>query len=194
MTTFDLVVLAGGTSSRMSTGDKTQLDVGGLSLLDRVLAAGLAARRRLVVGDPRPVHAQGVRWTREDPPGSGPAAAVSAGLANCTAPVVALLAGDLPFVTPALLDRLTDAVTTGAGAVAIDLDGQEQWLFSAWPVDLLIGAPLVAGGSLRAALSPLPAARVEIAGASTWDVDTPEDLERARRLAATAIANERGQA
>ncbi|MFE6711603.1 NTP transferase domain-containing protein [Streptomyces sp. NPDC057695] len=78
-TPYDAVVLAGGAARRLGGADKPGVRVGGRPLLDRVLAACRGAERTVVVGDPRPtVHP--VRWTREDPPGGGPLAALDAGV------------------------------------------------------------------------------------------------------------------
>ena len=85
------VLLAGGRASRMGGIDKPALEVRGRTLLERALDAvrGAGCAPVVIVG-PRPEHkavddtdATGiaVEWAREDPPFSGPAAAVVAGLA-----------------------------------------------------------------------------------------------------------------
>src|SRR3954468_1318664 len=97
------LLLPGGASRRMGR-DKALLEVGGQRLVDRA-ATALAA-----VADP--VLEVGPGWSvlpavREDPPGSGPLAAVVAGAAALRAgghdgPVI-VLAVDMPFVTVELL-------------------------------------------------------------------------------------------
>ncbi|MFI8511390.1 DUF6457 domain-containing protein [Streptomyces sp. NPDC085460] len=77
-TAFDAVVLAGGAARRLGGVDKPGVRVGGRALLDRVLAACAGAGRTVVVGDPRPT-VRPVRWTREQPAGTGPVAALDAG-------------------------------------------------------------------------------------------------------------------
>ena len=77
---FAAVVLAGGAASRMGGADKPALPVGGRPMRDRVLAAVAAAAPRVLVG-PSVLAPPDVRVTREEPPGGGPVAAVSAGLA-----------------------------------------------------------------------------------------------------------------
>ena len=69
MTVFDVIVPAGGAASRLGGADKPGLDVGGRTLLDRVLDACTEARTTVVVGPARGTGRAGVRWTREDPPG-----------------------------------------------------------------------------------------------------------------------------
>jgi molybdopterin-guanine dinucleotide biosynthesis protein A len=178
---YDAIVLAGGSATRMGSKDKSALNVDGVALLDRVLAAVAGAGTVVVVGDPRPT-VRDVIWTREDPAGSGPAAAAGAGLDLITAPVVVLLAADLPFFTAAATQRLV-AATGKTGAVLTDGTGREQWLAGAWRADVLRSADLPPGGSLKAALAPLRPTHVPADGHEVLDCDTPEDLARARELA-----------
>jgi molybdopterin-guanine dinucleotide biosynthesis protein A len=186
---FDAVVLAGGESRRMGGQDKTRLVVGGAPLLDRVLASVEAAVTRVVVGEQRPTEVA-VRWTREQPAGSGPAAAVRAGLALVSQPVVVLLAGDLPFVNAHVVSRIVTAVGTGDGVVLTDENGRPQWLCSAWRLDRLRDAELVAGGSLHGPLSRLDVARLDQRDAldgtralpPAFDCDTPEEYRLAEEL------------
>ncbi len=184
---YDAVVLAGGRARRMQGVDKTVLPVGGRALLDRVVGSVGGAGRVIVVGEPRPVPVD-VVWAREEPPGGGPAAGLAAGLVHVTAPVVVVLAADLPFVTAAVVGRLVQAVgATGApGAVLVDDTGHEQWLCSAWATAALRVAPLAAGAPARRALGALPFVAVpdRTGGPPPWlDCDTPADLQRARENA-----------
>jgi molybdopterin-guanine dinucleotide biosynthesis protein A len=178
---YDAIVLAGGAATRLGGTDKPALMVDGLTLLDRVLAALTGAGTVVVVGDRRPT-ASTVTWAREDPIGSGPAAATRAGLAAVTADTVLLLAADLPFVTTATVAKLL-AATGETGAVLVDDDGREQWLAGAWRTDVLRTAELQPGGSLRAALVPLRPTHVTADALEVLDCDTPDDLVRARELA-----------
>lgn len=180
---YDAIVLAGGAASRLGGTDKAALLVGGITLLDRVFAAVAGAETVVVVGDPRPTTAAvTVTWVREQPIGSGPAAATRAGLDPVTAGTVVLLAADLPFVTTATVAKLL-AATGRTGAVLVDDDGREQWLVGAWPTDVLRAADLKPGGSLRAVLAPLHPTHVTAGALEVLDCDTPDDLARARELA-----------
>ena len=73
----DLVVLAGGRGTRMGGRDKASIELGGRTLLERVLTADLGGRV-VVVGET--AVPDGVRRTVEDPPGGGPVAGIGAGL------------------------------------------------------------------------------------------------------------------
>jgi molybdopterin-guanine dinucleotide biosynthesis protein A len=168
----------------MGGPDKTSLVVGGLSLLDRALAAVAEARQIVVVGPPQSVTAT-VRWAREEPVGSGPAAALAAGLRELSAPIIVALAADLPFVTPGVVTRLVAAAQT-SGAVIADAGGAPQWLLGAWPRELLVDALAgdQTGRSLRASLQPL--SPVLLAADQTvpewFDCDEPADLKAAKEL------------
>ena len=202
---FDAVVLAGGRGSRLGGTDKPGLVVGGQTLLGSVVSAvtSAGAARVVVVGPERPAvpgtGAQGggrLRYTREDPPGGGPVAALRCGLAGVSAPAVLLAAADLPFLRPAHIARLLAALaatsSTTAGAVALDAAGCPQWLVSAWPAAGLRGAQdRYPGSSLRGLLAPLgPVLLPDETAAGQpppWlDCDTAEDLRLARDWAARA--------
>jgi molybdopterin-guanine dinucleotide biosynthesis protein A len=177
---YDAVVLAGGRSSRFGS-DKLAAVVDGVPLLDRVLAATAGARQRVVVGEPRPV-AVDVVWTRERPPVGGPAAGVVAGLELVTAPWVALLAGDLPYVGPGTLGRLLAAGQLLDGALLVDAAGRRQILCSVVATDTLRQQAAERhdwhGCSLHSLLGGLRLAEVSARAAEAHDVDFPHDLDR----------------
>jgi molybdenum cofactor guanylyltransferase len=191
----DVVVLAGGRSTRFGT-DKVEL------LLDSVLAGLLAVMPDVAsivcVGPERETIRTGIRWVREDPPYSGPLAAVSAGVAagagaagaagtagaagaggGSGAPIVVLLGADMPQAGAAVAE-LVGAVGAGNGAVLVDADGWPQVLASAWRrsvlAERLAGFGPLEGRPLRllldgASLVPVP----DVWGAAR-DIDTPGDL------------------
>lgn len=185
---FDAIVLAGGRARRLAGADKPAERVGGRRLIDIALDAVAAADRTVVVGPDRALPAP-VRSTREDPPHAGPVAAIAAGLAalgredDTDIPVV-VLASDLPDLTATQVDRLcTELRESGAPAVfAADDGGRPQYLLGAWTASALASARTATpDASVR---SLLPAAARFVALPGTADVDTPDDLERARRRAA----------
>ncbi|GAA1911750.1 NTP transferase domain-containing protein [Streptantibioticus ferralitis] len=188
-TGYDAVVLAGGAARRLGGADKPALRVGGTTLLDRVLDACAGAGATVVVG-PRRHTLRPVRWTRESPPGGGPLPALAAGLRHTSAELVLVLAADLPFLTPATVAALLDAVSADAdGAVLVDPEGIENPLVAAYraaglrrELDLLVEE--------RGALDGLPlrrlTARLELrrlpdpGGLASFDCDTWDALDTAR--------------
>ncbi|MEU2347325.1 NTP transferase domain-containing protein [Modestobacter sp. NPDC049651] len=186
---FAAVVLAGGRAARLGGRTKPQVRVGGRTLLEAALTAVAGAAPRVVVGPPQPVP-DGVRLVREQPPGGGPVPALAAGLAAVDdAAVVAVLAGDLPFVTPELVTELRRRLT-GDGALVVDDTGRDQLLLGVWRTAALRPALAAVSGPapLRAVLGRLSATRYRppvAAGApAPWtDCDTPAELARARQQA-----------
>ncbi len=190
-----MVVLTGGGSRRMGR-DKATLDVAGTTLLDRTLV-GIPAEVSVVVAGPPVVTARrGVQFVQEDPPGAGPVAGLEAALAVVTAPVVVVLAGDLPMVGAlpqrmvAALEEASDAGADPPEAVlAEDASGRPQQLCAAYRSDALRRAieanGPTTGAAMRSVISRLRTSTVSVTaiGVSsevdpTWDIDTPEDLQR----------------
>jgi molybdopterin-guanine dinucleotide biosynthesis protein A len=196
----------------MSGADKPGLEVGGTAMLISVArAAATAGCRHLIVVGPQRGGAVasglsavaeslpgGLVMVREDPPGGGPVAALRRGLTEVTAPWLALLAADLPFLTGADLVGLRQVAMAASGvpgpggapgAVLADAAGRPQWLVSCWRTpDLRAALDGYAGDSLRGLLGPLQPEliRVEVAAGAPapWlDCDTPADLAAARTLA-----------
>lgn len=182
---FDAVVLAGGAGLRMGGKDKALLALEGKILLDMVLTA-LAGAGRVVVVGPRRFDRPGILWTTEEPAGGGPAAALGAGLELVEAPVVALAAVDHPFVTAEVVSALIELLDEGfEGAAVADAGGVAQPLVAAYRTEALRralgGLPTVVGASMREVTSYLRMALLTHPAAAR-DVDTPADLEAARRL------------
>jgi molybdopterin-guanine dinucleotide biosynthesis protein A len=187
-TPYTAVVLAGGKAARLGGQAKPQLEVGGRTMLATVLAAVGDAELRVVVGPPQPVPS-GVRQVREQPPRGGPVTALRAGLAEVPTDVVAVLAGDLPFLTGALVADLR-ARLTDDGVLVVDDGGRDQYLLGVWRTASLRAATADVRGptSLRRVLAPLVVTRyrpsVEPGTPPPWtDCDTPADLARARAAA-----------
>jgi molybdopterin-guanine dinucleotide biosynthesis protein A len=182
-------VLAGGAGRRLGGADKPGLRVGGSTLLDRVLAACPGAAATVVVG-PRRGTARPVTWTREQPAGGGPLAALTAGVRHTTAGLVAVLAADLPFVTPAAVGALLDGVPAGAdGVLYTDPGGRDQPLLAVYrgeplrrEIALLAAERAVLGGlPLRLLTAELTLGRLaDPGGVATFDTDTWEALTAAR--------------
>ncbi|MFI2472481.1 NTP transferase domain-containing protein [Nocardia xishanensis] len=190
MTAADAIVLAGGRASRMGGVDKPAIVIGGRSMLDAALAAVAGRGRTVVVGPHRPELNPEIRQVREVPPGSGPVAAIDAGLralAGSTAPLVVVLAADMPFLTPsAIAELLRHEAESGAEAVfAADESGRPQYLIGVWRRSAL-GSALAELDSLinqpMKALVPADTRIVALAGIA--DCDTEEEVRMARALAA----------
>jgi molybdopterin-guanine dinucleotide biosynthesis protein A len=108
------IVLAGGRGVRLGgshLGAKALIRLAGWPLADHVLLAASFAATRVQVGPARIALGSPV-FCLERPAGAGPVAAIAAALDRIGEPSVAVLAGDLPFIGPALAE-LQRCVTAG---------------------------------------------------------------------------------
>lgn len=186
------VILAGGAARRMGGADKAMLSLdgrGGPTLLSVAVRALRAADPVIVVG-PRRDGVPGVSWAREDPPRSGPVAALAAALTALDAhslrtgfaiDEVAVLAADLTGVTEDTMARLAGALRTAEqadGAVLVDASGRRQWLIGVWRRRALATAVPAdpRGASLRGTLGKSSIVEVQALEGEAHDVDTPDDL------------------
>jgi molybdopterin-guanine dinucleotide biosynthesis protein A len=193
---FAAIVLVGGKARRFAGCAKSELVVGDKTILERMLGATEDAVARVVVGT-RPADAaplpEGVLQVLEDPPGSGPARAVRAGLASLTGDFerVAILGGDLPFLCSEALQLLSEhAIAAGpkGGALFCDHAGRRQWLCGLWPVGPVRrnAARIEPGAPARRLFTGIEVETVtwERPSPPPWfDCDTPEELEQARTWA-----------
>ena len=184
---FGIIVLAGGRGTRLGGRDKPGLVVAGRTLIGAVVAAGTAAgARQVIVVGPERAGLDGVSFVTEEPPGGGPVPALRRGLAETTAPWVAVLAADLPFLRPDDLGALRRAADGNHGAVLADDAGRPQWLAGCWRTETLrraaAGYDGTSLGRLLGPLGPVLVRRAPDPGEPPpWlDCDTPEDLDQAR--------------
>lgn len=198
------ILLVGGRATRLGGGVKPLLEVGGETLLSRtVRAVADAGCAPIIAVGPELDRDVQVRWVREDPPFSGPAAGIAAGVSavaraeragdsgdggNCDAPEWTLvLAGDLPHVgrVAARLTRAAASAPTSAEAVVFTADGHPQWLAGVYRTAALRAAVRaagddLAGASCRALLGGLEITWLADEDGITTDIDTPADLTRTR--------------
>ena len=162
---------------------KADLVVDGSRLLDTVVSAVRDARQTVVVGDVS--VPDGVVLTREDPPGTGPAAGLGAGLAAVEhpSPWTMVLCVDLPDaarVTARLLDAARAAGDRFDGAIIV-AENRTQWLMGCYRTSALRGAVERFGplehAPLRRVLSPLLLHHVAPGEALPIDLDSPSDLD-----------------
>ena len=182
---FDAVVLAGGRAERLDGADKAALDVAGATLLDRVLRAVVGAGTVVVVGDERPTDAP-VVWTREQPAYGGPVAAAYAGrdALRRGAPLVVVVAVDMPAVTAETVGRLVAAAEGRDGAVLVD--GGRRHLamaVTATALDAVRPDP-VDGAAMRGLWEALDLADVPAVEAEAGDVDSWADLDEVAEVLA----------
>ena len=183
---WDAVIVAGGKGRRLGGVSKPALIVGGLTMIDRTLSAVDTASAVVVVGGPPPV---GVRWTVEDPPGTGPAAGLGAGLAELArdrevAPWTMVLAVDMPRAHAAI-PLLLGGRGAHDGVWLVDSDGHPQPLLAVYRTEALgtaltatreaAGEHGLANVSLRTLVAGLTMTELPDREGVSRDLDTGED-------------------
>jgi molybdopterin-guanine dinucleotide biosynthesis protein A len=177
------VILTGGTAARMDGTDKASIELDGLTLLERALAATMTAVEVVVVGEAVPTT-RPVTFTREDPRGGGPAAGLLAGTDAFYRPCALLqvLAVDMPRVTPGTFARLAEALSPSYdGAWLVDAGGRHQPLCAVYRWSALQRVRPARhedehGLSVHRLLGGLSLVEVPAAGDEALDVDTWNDL------------------
>jgi molybdopterin-guanine dinucleotide biosynthesis protein A len=133
------VVLAGGTSQRLGS-DKAKLRVRGTPLwqrqMDVLREAG--ATRVVLVRRPGQWVPPKVECWRDGREGEGPLRGLRAALAPCVAPLVAVLAVDMPGIDASWFRWLRKFCRTGIGAMACH-PGAYEPLAAIYPAEALAG-------------------------------------------------------
>jgi molybdenum cofactor guanylyltransferase len=200
--TFGLV-LAGGLARRMGGGDKAKIEIGGVTILDRVLATLSAQCLGIVInanGDPERFADTGLPVIPDNLPGHpGPLAGILAGLdwlAEQDSGVEWLLSvpGDCPFLPDDLVERLHQARRKMGAGVPLACARSGEWrhpVVGLWPLALR--------DDLRRALTVEGLRKIEVwtarhgVAVADWpdqpvdpffNVNAPEDAARAERIAA----------
>ena len=192
--TVAAAILAGGRARRLGGATKAALDVGGLRIIDRQLAA-----LRLAVGGPifivardaTPYRDLGVEVVPDAVTGAGALGGIYTAIVASPCDRTLVVACDLPFLPLALLRRL--ARDPGADIVIPRGDRGYEPLCAIYTKRC--AAPIRAridGGDLRASVLPEGISVEEIGpeALATYDpdgllfvnVNTPHDYERARSL------------
>jgi molybdopterin-guanine dinucleotide biosynthesis protein A len=181
------VVLAGGESRRFGT-DKLDADLGQGSLLEHAIA-GLPVDTDVIIVGPERAVRRPARFVREEPPGTGPAAAMITGLRAAleAAPdAVVVLPADAPAAGAAAMILLAALHADPEATImaATDAAGREQPLQLALRPGGAAALILAAGesmGAMRSARALLravqpPPSVVVLSAADHFDIDTVEDL------------------
>lgn len=193
------LILAGGRSSRMGTGDKALAPLAGQTLVARAASRLAPQVGRLALsanGDPRRYALPGIDVVADDDDSrSGPLAGILAGLRWARAletPPRALVsvAVDTPFFPDDLAARLV-AGSGMAGAIAVAASrGDWHPTVALWPLDLAddLAASLARGErKARVFIGRHPHVAVEFPAVGGRDpffnVNTPTDLAEAEAIA-----------
>jgi molybdopterin-guanine dinucleotide biosynthesis protein A len=195
------LILAGGLARRMGGGDKARLAIGGVTILDRVLARLRPQCSALLInanGDPARFADTGLPVVADSVPDfAGPLAGALAGLdwAAANRPDLAWVAsvpGDCPFLPYDLIAQLHAARTKDDKPLACARSGEWRHpVVGLWPVALRedLRSALTGEGMRKievwtarhgVAIAEWPAEPVD----PFFNVNTPDDAAAAERMAA----------
>ncbi|MFZ0846037.1 MAG: molybdenum cofactor guanylyltransferase MobA [Pseudolabrys sp.] len=197
------LVLAGGLARRMGGGDKARIEIGGISILDRVLATLSGQTTDIIInanGDPKRFADTGLEVVPDNVAGfAGPLAGILTGLDWLAAQDngvewLVSVPGDCPFLPEDLVERLHIARRKMGAGVPLACARSGDWrhpVVGLWPLALR--------ADLRKALVDEDLRKIEVWTArhgvaiADWpdqpidpffNVNTPEDAARAEQVAA----------
>ena len=199
-------ILAGGRGTRLGGADKGALTIGGRTILERqidVLTPLVADV--FLVGGPPPGAGQAARLPHvaDLHAGLGPLAGLQAALhhlAGSAVEVLLIVACDLPFLSRAFLAHVLDRALDGAAEVDVVVPRTEDRLHPLCAaynrrvrdaVDARVASRALAVQALFdelrvAVVGPEVVATFDPAGVMLWNVNTPDEYERACARAAMA--------
>lgn len=189
--TIATVILAGGRGSRLGGADKARVRIDGATLLSRAIAAARdAGSASVTIAGPAVADetAADIAWAREDPPFTGPAAALVAVLtaADPGPEWTLVLACDLVRPDLAVRQLLRDLPLLPAdtdGLCLADASGRPQWLTGIYRTGALRDAASAlpdAGrdAAVRRLMDDLAIAAVRAEPEAIADIDTWDDLRQ----------------
>ena len=195
MSPLTLALLAGGRSSRMGA-DKAFVRVLGRPLIEDILAQldGLAAETLIITNRPDDYRYLGLPLVADVLPDKGALGGLYTALHSATQPQVLCVACDMPFVVRPLLDYLLSLIHEG-DAIVPRLAGEAEPFRAVYAREACLG-PIRASldANRLSVISFFPQVRVrwveeaeidrfDPQHLSFFNVNTPADLEEARRLA-----------
>lgn len=123
------LILAGGKATRFGGVAKHELLVDGATIFSRQVSVLSPRVAEIIVSSSRDMP--GFRTVRDTVEGAGPLAGIAAGLAACRTSWLLVVAGDMPHITAALIDRMIEIAIgsydprehVSLDAVGIRIDG-----------------------------------------------------------------------
>jgi len=196
----DGFVTAGGNSSRMGR-DKAWLELDGVTMIERVIAALRPVTARVTIIANRPEYTRlNLAVVGDTHRGVGPLEAIRTALANAEHSRVVLVGCDLPFVTPELFTYLLHAAGDAQAVVPMNDEGRVEPLCAVYSTAALAAVTeLITAGHRKVSrlFDRVPTrfvafaelARLEGARLFFENINSPEDYRRAvERLKSPGLA------
>ena len=176
------VVLAGGAGARMQ-GAKATASLAGRPLITYPLEALTHTLSRVVVVAKRNTELPDIpqeRWTEPDDP-RHPIAGITHALERANDSIL-VVAADMPFVTPEIVETLAAELQPGMKAAVAFAEGKLEPLLAAYApeaLEVLREAP--PDEPLRRTVESLMPVLLDVSPDDVFNVNTPEDLAEAER-------------
>lgn len=197
------VILAGGQASRLNHQDKPLLDLGGNPIVTLIIENARGQVSRLLLN----VNRSPEKYARFELPltgdctqgYAGPLAGVLSAMRWCeqndpATDFIATFPGDVPWFPSDIVKHLTAAlVSSGSETAWVSNDGQVQPLFALWSMALVRRLDAALQASVYSPMQFIRSTRhvlIEINGGPVnhfLNINNPDDLEKARRVASTAM-------
>ncbi|HCG56143.1 MULTISPECIES: NTP transferase domain-containing protein [Brevibacterium] len=199
------IILSGGRSNRFGGVHKPAVELGGITVISRILRTVRTVDPDAEVWVAGPgdglsaTEQESVHSVREEPAFAGPLAGIAAASAAArahddasyalesatSADVTLVLAADMPLITADHLGDLIEACRrTGFPAAGTDDRGKTQFLCAAWPTGLLISRLDAIGdptnGAVKWLFSGLDPTLVDVDPGIVADFDTAAAFDRIR--------------
>jgi molybdopterin-guanine dinucleotide biosynthesis protein A len=185
------LILAGGDSSRMGQ-DKAGLLLDGTSLLQRATLSMQQVFPKVIVSVRQPRAEVALPQVCDAEPDGGPLAGLVAGLAQVESSWMFALACDMPFIQPAVIERMAELRGEHQAVVPL-IGGHPQPLFAFYAkaaLDIMREMQAAGEKRVRAVLQRLDVRYVEEAELRDYDpqfrsfvdLDTPQDYQAAQEL------------
>jgi molybdenum cofactor guanylyltransferase len=136
MSEVSALILAGGRATRFGGIAKHEIVVEGRTIFERQVAVLAPRVAEIIVSSAQPIA--GYRTVADAVSDGGPLAGIAAGLAAASTPWLLVVAGDMPYITPSVVDLLVTAstspspsrsTTTAPDAIAFSIGGLPEPLF-----------------------------------------------------------------
>jgi len=185
------VIMAGGDSRRMGQ-DKANLQLGGRTLLQSVVATLQPLFPEVIVSVRQPRPEIDLPQVCDDPAYSGPLAGLAAALAQAYSPWIFVVACDMPFITPAVIEYLA-LQRVDCQAVVPMVGGYPQPMAAFYATGCLkVVQDILNSNGKHSMLAPLEMLKVCYVSEaqmlsvdpqlrSFFDLDTPQDVARAMK-------------
>ncbi len=190
------IILAGGRSRRLHGGNKPLIRLGGQTIIERILAVlrPVCSQFLLSSNAPQPYEHLGIKVVPDLFPGCGAFGGLYSALRQARYPYAFVVAGDLPFLDDAAIHCLWQEKGDFQVVIPRSPDGRQplhalyhRSCLPAMETQLRAGRLKISSffPQVKVRLLPTTAFPPLAAPHLFFNVNTPADLEQARRLATT---------